>query len=92
MELLLLLVDQKGELVSRDQIVEKIWGNDIFLDTANSINGAIRKLRRVLKDDPDQPCSGPANSCASFWLVPGSGIEGWNSECEERAALWAGGV
>jgi DNA-binding winged helix-turn-helix (wHTH) protein len=55
MELLLLLVEQKGQLVSREQIVERIWGKAVFLDTDNSINGAIRKIRQVLKDDPEQP-------------------------------------
>ena len=55
MELLLLLIAQHGQLVSRDQIVEKVWGKDVFLDTDNSINAAIRKIRQVLKDDPEQP-------------------------------------
>jgi eukaryotic-like serine/threonine-protein kinase len=55
MELLLLLIEQRGHLVSRDQIVEKVWGKDVFLDTDNSINAAIRKIRQVLKDDPEQP-------------------------------------
>ena len=43
MELLLFLVEHKGELITRDQIVEKIWGQGVFFDTDNSINGAIRK-------------------------------------------------
>ncbi len=55
MEVLLFLVQQRGELVSREQIAEKIWGKDVYLDTDNSINGAIRKIRQVLKDDPEQP-------------------------------------
>ena len=55
MELLLLLVEARGDLVSRDQILEKIWGKDVFLDTDNSINTAIRKIRRILKDDPEAP-------------------------------------
>jgi eukaryotic-like serine/threonine-protein kinase len=55
MELLLFLVEHRGELVTRDQIVERIWGKDVFLDTDNSINGAIRKIRQVLKDDPERP-------------------------------------
>ena len=55
MELLLFLVEHKGELITRDQIVEKIWGKDVFLDTDNSINGAIRKIRLVLQDNPEQP-------------------------------------
>jgi DNA-binding response OmpR family regulator len=55
MEVLLLLVQQRGELVTREQIVEKIWGKDVYLDTDNGINGAIRKIRQALRDDPEQP-------------------------------------
>src|SRR5271167_1842224 len=54
-EVLAVLVEQQGQLVSREQIVERIWGKGAFLDTDNSINGAIRKVRQVLKDDPEQP-------------------------------------
>src|SRR5579872_3454211 len=55
MELLLLLVAQRGQLVTREEIVEKLWGKDVFLDTDNSINTAIRKVRQTLRDDPEQP-------------------------------------
>jgi TolB-like protein/DNA-binding winged helix-turn-helix (wHTH) protein len=55
MELLLLLIEQRGQIVNREQIVERVWGKDVFLDTDNSINAAIRKIRQVLKDDPEQP-------------------------------------
>ena len=55
MELLLLLIEERGHLVTRDRIIERIWGKDVFLDTDNSINAAIRKIRQVLKDDPEQP-------------------------------------
>src|ERR1700758_4647248 len=55
MELLLLLVEQRGQLVTREQIIEKIWGKDVFLDADTSINSAVRKIRQVLKDDPEQP-------------------------------------
>jgi len=55
MELLLFLVEQRGQLVTREQIIEKIWGKDVFLDADTSINSAIRKIRTVLKDDPERP-------------------------------------
>jgi len=55
MELLLLLVERRGEVVTREEIVEKLWGKDVFLDTDNSINTAIRKIRQTLRDDPEQP-------------------------------------
>jgi TolB-like protein/DNA-binding winged helix-turn-helix (wHTH) protein/Tfp pilus assembly protein PilF len=54
-EILIFLVERPGQLVSRDEIAERIWGKDVFLDTDNSINGAIRKIRQVLNDDPEQP-------------------------------------
>jgi len=55
LEILILLLERRGEIVSRDEIVAKIWGNDVFLDTDNSIRGAIRKVRQALKDDPETP-------------------------------------
>ena len=55
MELLRLLIEQRGQLVTREQIIERIWGRDVFLDTDNSINAAILKIRRVLRDHPEQP-------------------------------------
>jgi TolB-like protein/DNA-binding winged helix-turn-helix (wHTH) protein/Flp pilus assembly protein TadD len=53
--ILALLIEQRGDLVSRQEIVERIWGKGVFLDTDNSINGAIRKIRQVLEDDPENP-------------------------------------
>jgi len=55
MEILLLLVERRGQLVAREDIIERIWGKDVFLDTDNSINSAIRKIRQVLNDDPENP-------------------------------------
>ena len=55
LEILLLLIEQRGQIIVREQIVERVWGKGAFLDTDNSINGAIRKIRQVLKDDAEQP-------------------------------------
>ncbi len=55
LEILVLLLDRRGEIVTRDEIVAKVWGKGVFLDTDNSTRGAIRKIRQVLKDDPQQP-------------------------------------
>ena len=55
LEILVLLLEHRGEIVSRDEIVARIWGSDVFLDTDNSIRGAIRKVRQALKDDPETP-------------------------------------
>lgn len=55
MELLILLVSRKGELVSRGEIAEKLWRSDIYVDTDHGINTAIRKLRHLLRDDAEVP-------------------------------------
>ncbi|MGA2730886.1 MAG: winged helix-turn-helix domain-containing protein, partial [Terracidiphilus sp.] len=55
LDILFLLVERKGQLVTRDDIIGKIWGKDVFVDTDSSINGAIRKIRHALKDDPENP-------------------------------------
>ena len=55
LDLLFLLIDRRGDLVTRAEIFERIWGNNLFLDTDNAINSAVRKIRRALRDNPDAP-------------------------------------
>lgn len=55
LELLFLLLEHSGRLVSREQIVAKLWRDHSFLDTERSINTAVRKVRKALQDDPHQP-------------------------------------
>jgi TolB-like protein/Tfp pilus assembly protein PilF len=55
MELLILLTEREGELVSRDEIVERLWGKDVFIEVDRGINTAISKLRIALRDDPESP-------------------------------------
>jgi TolB-like protein/DNA-binding winged helix-turn-helix (wHTH) protein/Flp pilus assembly protein TadD len=55
MELLILLLEKEGHLVTRDEIVDRLWGKSVFLDTEHGINTAIRKVRNALRDDPETP-------------------------------------
>ena len=55
MELLILLVERRGGLVSREEIAERLWGKDAFHDVDHGINTAIRKVRQALRDDPEKP-------------------------------------
>jgi len=55
MELLVLLVEHQGQLITREHIVEKLWGKDVFLDTDNAVNTAVRKVRHALQDEIEQP-------------------------------------
>ena len=55
LELLLLLAERQGAVVTRQEIIDRLWGKDVFVDTEHGINTAIRKIRQTLKDDPEQP-------------------------------------
>jgi TolB-like protein/Tfp pilus assembly protein PilF len=55
MDLLILLVREGGRLVGREEIIERLWGKYVHFDTDNSINTAIRKIRRALGEDPEKP-------------------------------------
>ena len=55
LELLILLVEKRGELVSREEIIERVWGKDLFFDAERGINNAIRKIRSALNDDSEEP-------------------------------------
>jgi adenylate cyclase len=54
-ELLCLLVERRGELVTREEILEGVWGKGVFVDSENGINTAVRKIRRALDDDASAP-------------------------------------
>ena len=53
MELLILLASREGQLVTRAEIAQRLWSSEVFVDTEHGINTAIRKLRYLLRDDPD---------------------------------------
>lgn len=55
MELLILLAQKRDQLVGREEIIERLWGKDVFLDTEQGINTAVRKIRLALGDNPEQP-------------------------------------
>ena len=55
MELLILLVERRGELVSREEITARLWGKGVFLVVDRSINTAVNKVRVALRDDPEKP-------------------------------------
>ncbi len=55
MDLLVLLVERRPELVSHQEIADRLWGKDVFVDVETGIHGAIRKVRQALRDSPDHP-------------------------------------
>jgi DNA-binding winged helix-turn-helix (wHTH) protein/TolB-like protein len=53
--LLLALLERPGEVVSRDELAERLWGKGIHVDAAAGLNTAMAKLREALGDDAESP-------------------------------------
>ena len=55
MDVLIMLVERRGLLVSRDDIVSRLWGKDVFVDVETGVHTAIRKIRQALRDSREEP-------------------------------------
>lgn len=54
-KILVLLASRPGQLVTREELREKIWGNETFVDFEHGLNLCIREVRAALDDDADTP-------------------------------------
>jgi len=55
MELLIFLLNRRDQLVSREDIVRKLWPSDLFVDTERNTNNIVRKIRRAIGDNAAKP-------------------------------------
>ncbi len=55
LELLILLVTRHGQVVTREEIAQRLWDREVFVDIEHGINTAIRKIRQTLGDSADLP-------------------------------------
>jgi tetratricopeptide (TPR) repeat protein/DNA-binding winged helix-turn-helix (wHTH) protein len=54
-QVLTLLLDRPGEIVTREKIRQTLWPADTFVEFDDGLNNAIKKLRSALSDSPDNP-------------------------------------
>lgn len=54
-EILRILLERPGEIVSREEFRERLWSADTFVDFDHSLNASVNKLRQALDDDADNP-------------------------------------
>lgn len=55
MDLLILMVERQGELITRGEIVQRLWGEDVFIEVDTGVNTLIRKIRQALRDPSEAP-------------------------------------
>jgi eukaryotic-like serine/threonine-protein kinase len=56
LQVLRMLIESGGEIVTREEIKQALWPNDTVVDFDHSINTNIKLLRRALGDSADKPC------------------------------------
>ena len=54
-QILLALLDAPGQVVTRESLRLRLWGEETFVDFDQSLNSAVRRLRVALEDSPRQP-------------------------------------
>ena len=54
-QMLHLLIKQKGEVITRDEFLDLIWGEDNLVVTSRTIDSHIANIRKKLEDDPSNP-------------------------------------
>lgn len=54
-QVLAILTQRAGEVVTRDELRNRLWGANTFVDFDNSLNAAVAKIREALADSPDDP-------------------------------------
>src|SRR5216684_2029 len=54
-EILVMLLERPGQVVTREQIQQRLWPRETFVDFENSLNKAINKLRQALSDSAEKP-------------------------------------
>lgn len=54
-EILLVLLAHPGEVITREQLFERIWRDGTFVDFEHGLSAAINKLRRALSDSAENP-------------------------------------
>jgi DNA-binding winged helix-turn-helix (wHTH) protein len=55
LQLLMFMVEKRGQMVTREEIASALWSKDVFVDVEQGINTAVRKVRRALSDDAEEP-------------------------------------
>ena len=54
-QILAALLRRPGALVTREELVKRLWASDVFVDFEGSLNKAIKRLRETLLDSADHP-------------------------------------
>ncbi len=83
-KLLLRLVAARGQLVSREELQEALWGDDTFVDFEQGIRKAIAQIRSALEDSAEEPNYVETVSRRGYRFLIDAGLEDQEAAPQER--------
>ncbi|HTA60469.1 MAG TPA: winged helix-turn-helix domain-containing protein [Candidatus Baltobacteraceae bacterium] len=87
-QVLALLTERPGELVTREELQKRLWPNDTFVDFDHGVNIAINKLRDALGDSAEHPRFIETLPRRGYrWLAPIEGVADINSKAQTTASV-----
>jgi TolB-like protein/Flp pilus assembly protein TadD len=90
LEILRLLLQRPGDVVTRDELRQRLWPDGTFVDFEHSLNAAIKRLRAALGDDADKPTfieTVPRRGYRFIGRVPSQGDAGAAGPASPRVRL-----
>ena len=79
------MLERPGEVVTRDELRQKIWPSDTFVDFDHGINNAIKRLRAALSDSAEKPCYIETLASRGYRFI--AGIDACPRQIESLAVL-----
>lgn len=77
---LILLLERPGEIVTRDELRQKLWPEGTFVDFDGSLNVILKKLRAAVGDDPENPRFIETVPRRGYRFIAPVAVEGFKAE------------
>jgi Tol biopolymer transport system component/DNA-binding winged helix-turn-helix (wHTH) protein len=89
LQLLSVLLEQPGELVTRDELRKRLWPDDTFVDFEHGLNAAVKRLRDTLGDSADSPRFVETVPRRGYrFIAPASGPDGPAARTDRGTERW----
>lgn len=91
LRLLVALLERPGEVRTRAELTQRLWGDGTFVDAVSGLNTAVAKLREVLEDDAERPVyieTVPKRGYRFIGRIDGVAASAPRPPASKRIALW----
>lgn len=85
-QVLAMLLERPGEIVTREEIRGRLWPQDTFVDFEHSVNSAMKRLRHALNDSPSHPRFIETLPRLGYRFIAQVGTTDWDSAHTQSAS------